>query len=224
MISLGGMENLPQHLAHAAQRSNLITASVMARLLCKGYAKNEEDRAGQRAQLIREKAGLVEPWAGNETTELATLLEDAVILAARQRFGWDIRPHGRTMIDPQCAHHGATPDATVGMPFASSGFYVCNVKVSGSAAQEDIIPTKKDGSESTAAFLSGCPEYYRIQLQSEICCTGALGGILLVLHHSAQKGLKLRHYMVPRDEEMMATIRREVHVAWFEIEALRSGV
>jgi hypothetical protein len=204
--------------AWLAARRELITASDVARLLCEGYAKTDKEREQQRAQLIMEKAGLADEWKGDERTELAGLLEDAVIGVAAKRFGWKLEPYGLLKVDSVCKRLGGTPDAILIGPF---GDLVVNVKISSASPPEDIKPTRKDGTPSEAAYLHGPPLYYQLQLQAEMAVTGMQHSGLLVLHHG--RGLKLRGYYVPRHEQVIARIRREVDLAWTEVEALRAG-
>jgi predicted phage-related endonuclease len=203
--------------AWLAARRELITGSDVARLLCEGYAKTEAEKAGQRGQLIMEKAGLAEEWEGDERTELAGMLEEAVIGIARKRFGWDIRPHGALVVDSVCTRLGATPDSIVKSPWGDA---TVNVKISSAQPPEDCKP-RKDGSPSTAAYANGVPLYYQLQLQAEMAVLGLQHSALLVLHHG--NGLKLRSYYVARHEGVIARIRREVDKVWREIEALREG-
>jgi predicted phage-related endonuclease len=208
-----------------AARNELITASDVASLLGENYAKNDAERVQQRSRIIMQKAGLAEGWEGNETTELASELEESVIAIARKRFGIDIRATGVLQRDDVEPRLGATTDSVwqIESLLLEEGAWFCpvNVKVSSCAPPEEC-KSRKDGTPSQAAFANGVPLYYQLQLQAEMAVTGAHHGCLLVLHHD-QANLRLRMYSVPRHDGVIARIRSEVAKAWVEIEALRAG-
>ena len=188
------------------ERRKYVTASDVAALLNESPYKT-------RAQLIMEKIGLADEFEGNEYTDIALELERPVIDLAAKRYGWPIEYNGLRLVpDPHCARHASTPDATMMTPW---GLAVVQVKWTTCVAQEDCKPTTKSGAPSTATYLNGPPLGYQLQVQSEIACVDAVGGVLLVMHTTP--GLKLRPYFVPRHEGAIARIRREVVRFWDEI-------
>jgi hypothetical protein len=199
-------------------RKPLITASDCAMLLCENYEKNEANRPAQRGKVIMAKAGLSDPWEGNETTDIASRLEIPVIDMARDILDIDIVPHGWLDVDAVEPRLGATSDA---MWRIGDGSIPVNVKVS-SCTPPELCKPRKDGSPSEAAFANGIPMYYRVQLQAEMAVHNASHAGLLVLHHD-QANLRLRLYIEPRHDGVIARIRHEVARAWLEIEALRNG-
>lgn len=165
---------------------------------------------------MAEKRGEKPGFEGNEYTELASALELPVLKAAEKRFGWQIANNvNRLWVDHHCTRHAATPDGLMRSPW---GLAVVQVKWSTCVAMEDVKPVTKKGNPSTAAYLNGPPLDYQLQVQSEIACVDACGGVLLVMHTAAPTGLKLRPYYVARHEGVIAKIRREVARFWAEME------
>lgn len=202
-------------LAWLAARADYFGASDIPRLLCEAPAKSEQERAGQRALLIAEKAGLVRPFAGNETTELGQELEEPLVDIARRRLNLDIEPCGQWTTNSRYAGLGCTPDAFVRIGGAR---YPLNIKVTSSQATEDCRP-RKNGDASTAAFSAGLPLYFRVQAVTEAMVCETSHGFMGVLHTAA--GLKLRLYCQPLHAGLAQRIAREVSVAWGDVERLR---
>ncbi len=204
--------------AWLAARQSAFGASDVPRLLCEAPAKSEAERAGQRGLIIAEKAGLVDPWAGNESTELGQELELPVLDIARRRFGLDIEECGVWTVNTRYPRLGCTPDAYIRL---GGERYPLNVKFTSCQATEDCRPTKKDGKPSTAAFATGLALYYRIQSIAEAMVCGTSHGFMLVMH--AAGGLKLRLYSQPLHEGTAQRIEREILSAWADVEAAKKA-
>lgn len=203
-----------------AARDDMFCASEIARLLCEGYAKSEQERANQRSVMITEKAlrSRLEP---DEHMETANQLESAVLqMAGAKWWPGQLDLDGWLYQSSELSMFGATPDACIMVDGKHSA--VIDLKISASRAQEDCKP-KKDGSPSEASYANGCPIYYQIQLQAQMAVTGASEGWLVVLHLQYPPGMKLRRYHVQRHEGVIARIRREVQSAWSDVIAIREG-
>lgn len=222
------MTDSPERLAWLEARKNLITASDCAAMLCCNYAKNEADKVHQRSQLLMQKAGLAEGFAGSERTDLSGMLEGAVVGLARDLWGWPIErcPANTITVDSECAALGASLDAVVRNPYALTfgipELSPVDVKISAAAAQEDCKP-KKGGEPSGAMFAQGIPLMYQLQLSAQMACTGARHSALLVLHHNDQAGLKLRAYYMPRHEGIISRIRSEAVRFVRDLKLLKEG-
>lgn len=190
------------------QRKKYVTASDISALLGENKHRTRED-------LLAEKRGLVDGFDGNEYTEIALAFEGPVMTLAARRYGWSIRHNGLTLvIDDECPRHASTPDGLMDSPY---GLAVVQVKWTTCKPQEECEPFTKKGAPSTATYLHGPPLGYQLQVQSEMACTGAIAGVLLVMHTAAPSGLKLRPYYVARHEGVIAKIRREVARFWEEL-------
>lgn len=205
------------HEAWLAARRELITASDVSRLLGIGWAKSEAEAQQQRGQLVMEKAGLVEGFAGSETTDIGTELELPLLQIAAKRMGLTIEPCGVLMKHPRIERLGATPDAFIVTRY---GKFPVNAKVTSAQPPEQCKP-RKDGKPSEAAYANGLPLYHRAQALSEAMVCGSSHGAMCVLH--ANGGLTLRLYLQPRHEKLEARIEAEVAKAWSEVMALRAG-
>jgi predicted phage-related endonuclease len=193
------------------QRKKFITASDVAALLSESPYKTPE-------HLRMEKLGLADDFAGDESTDLALGLEPWVLEQANKKFGWRTRHNTELVLDKVCSRLAATPDATMETPY---GLAVVQVKVTRSAAQEDCRAVTKGGKPSSAAFLTGAPLHYQLQVLTEMMCTGTRLGCVLALHTTP---LKLRAYPVQYNELAAARIRRETIRFWAEIEAFKKGL
>jgi hypothetical protein len=172
-----------------------------------------------RAALVMAKAGLSDPWKGNETSRHGQYLEvDYYPRAARGEFGWALEHHGMLVEDSECCALASTPDYTMQTPY---GLAVIQAKFTTAQAAEDCKP-RKDGSPSEAAYAHGLPIYYALQLQAEMACLGAQMGALLVLHASGG-ALKLRSYPCMRHEGAIARIREEAPKVLADARALKAG-
>jgi hypothetical protein len=205
------------HEAWLAARRELITASDVSRLLGIGWAKSEDEAKQQRGQLVMEKAGLAEGFAGNETTDIGTELELPLLQIAGKRMGLTIEPCGMLMKHPTIARLGATPDAFIVTRY---GKFPVNAKVTSAQPPEQCKP-RRDGKPSEATYANGLPLYHRTQALAEAMVCGASHGAMAVLHCAG--GLTLRLYLQPRHEKLEARIEAEVASAWREIETLRAG-
>jgi len=204
-----GRQDPEHHAAWIRERMDYITASDVAALL-------GESKYKQRAFLFTEKLGLADSFEGSEYTEIALRLEVPVMMLAKERYGWDIKPNRDLIVDQVCDRLAGTPDGMFESPW---GLVVTQVKWTNCVATEDCKPVTKNGNPSTATYLHGPPLDYQIQLQAEMAVTGAVAGVLLVMHTTP--GLKLRPYYVPRNELVIAKIRRETRKFWAEIEEFR---
>jgi hypothetical protein len=101
------------------------------------------------------------------------------------------------------------------------GLTVVQTKDTTAAAQEDCRP-RRDGSPSEAAYASGPPLYYTLQVQAELACMGLEWGALLVLH-AAQGAKKLRAYPVRRHDGAIKRIRDEAVLTMLDVERLKQG-
>lgn len=188
-------------------------------MLCEGYASRGEDKTQQRAQLVMLKAGLVEPWKGNESSRIGQLMEEHLFAPmAKELLGWELEPCGQLIEDALCASLAATPDFFVRTPY---GLAVVQTKDTTASAQEDCKP-RRDGSASEAAYANGPPLYYALQLQAELACTGLEWGALLVLH-AANGGKKLRAYATRRHEAVIARLRAEAPKVLADAMTLKAG-
>lgn len=196
-------------------RQAYVCGSEVAAMLGEGAGDNNT-----RAQLVMLKAGLAEPWAGNESSETGRDLEESGFyqLRAKRKWGWNLRPCGLLLRDTVCPQLAATPDFILD---TQCGPAVVQAKGSNAQAQEDCKPLKS-GAPSTAAYASGPPIYYVLQIQAELACTGLEWGALLVLH-AAAGAWKLRAYPVRRHEALIARIRAEAPKVLAEAEALKAG-
>lgn len=167
-----------------------------------------------REQLCRVKAGLEPGFTGNEATELGTYMEPVIAQIARDRWGWQMTKHGVYTRDELSPRLSATPDYTMPSPY---GMAVVQIKNTTCQPPEECRP-RRDGSPSTAAFAKGAPLNYRLQIQAELAVTGYRHGVLLALH---LRPLTIRAYYVPREERVIALLRREVRVFWSEVELMK---
>jgi predicted phage-related endonuclease len=205
--------------AWLAARERYVCGSEVAQMLCSGYAAKEAEQAQQRAQLVMLKAGMATPFAGNESTRIGQLMEEHLFAPmARELLGWHLEPFGKLVEDAACSALAATPDFLLRTPW---GLGVVQTKDTTAQAQEDCKP-RRDGSPSEAAYASGAPLYYALQLQAELACTGLEWGALLVLH-SAGGGKKLRSYPLRRHEGVIARIRAEAPRVLADAAALKAG-
>ena len=200
--------------AWLAARQRYVCGSETAAMLEEGRGDNNT-----RAQLVMAKAGLVEPWAGNETTRHGMYLEhDYFPRAARAEFGWQLEFCGLLIEDPACPQLAATPDYMMETPFGTA---LVQAKVTTASAQEDVRP-RKDGKPSEAVYANGAPLAYQLQIQAELAVTGLQWVALLVLH-AAGGALKLRAYCVRRHDGVIARIRAEAPRVMADAMALKAG-
>lgn len=193
------------------RRMRYVTASDVGALL-------GENKHKTRDALMLEKRGLVKGFQGNEYTELASEFEEPLFKVARRRYGWALFANGMGLhVDSLCPRLAATPDALMVTPW---GLAVVQTKWSTCQAQKDIKPVTKSGKPSEAVYLNGPPLGYQLQVQAEMACTNAAGGVLLVMHTCPPKGLTLVPYYIPRHDGAISRIRREVSLFWNEIEGL----
>ncbi len=186
-----------------AARLRYLTASDAAIAL-------EVSRYRDRQGLLEEKAGLRESsFQHNEQQEIGLLLEPTIARLAMKRWGWNLVLCGELIVDSACPTLASTPDYLMDTPW---GLGVVQVKTTTGKAQEDIKPTLKDGSESTAMFAKGPPLDYVLQVQAEMACVGAQLGCLLVGHFCAPS-FKVRAYPILRHEVAVQRIR-EASVAF----------
>ena len=171
-----------------------------------------------RAHLVMLKAGLAEPWAGNETTRIGRHMEPFFVEAAKDLLGWKLEPFGYLVRDPVCHYLAATPDFLSHTPW---GLALVQTKVTTARAQEDCRP-RKDGSPSDATYASGPPIYFVIQQQAELACMALEWSALLVLH-AAAGGLKLRAYATRAHHGVIARIRAEAPKVMADANALKAG-
>ena len=200
--------------AWLAARAQLVTASDVARMLCRGWAKTEDERVQQRAVLRTEKAfGAVDKAAEHMT--IARYLESGVIEYAREEMGWKVEHSTGLYVSDVCPLLGATMD---GVRIDDDG-EECDVevKVSGAPATEDCSPTGE------AMMRDGPPLHWTLQNQAQMAVSGRKRGYILVLHHFDRKLLKVRAYRNDRHDSVIAKIFEEVPVFWSEVETLRSG-
>jgi hypothetical protein len=199
--------------AWLAARMNYVCGSEVAAMM--DVARSDFDRAA----LVMAKAGLSEPWKGNETSRHGQYLEvDYYPRAARAELGWLLEHHGMLVEDPECSSLASTPDYTMQTPY---GLAVVQAKFTTAQAAEDCKP-RKDGSPSEAAYAHGLPLYFALQLQAEMACLGASMGALLVLHASGG-ALKLRPYPCMRHEGAIAQIRKAAPLVLADAAALKAG-
>ena len=194
-----------------AARQNYVGSSDVAAML-------GESKYMDRAQLIMLKAGLAEPFQGNETTRHGMYMEPYFIGAARGEFGWVLEPYGLLVEDRECPALAATPDFVARTPW---GLALVQTKFVTSQAQEDVKP-RRDGKPSEAAFANGAPLYYQLQQQAELACTGLEWNALLVLH-AAGAGFKLRSYLTRRHAGVVSRLRAEATRLMADVEALKAG-
>jgi predicted phage-related endonuclease len=198
-----------------AERMLRVCGSEVAAMLGEGKGENNT-----RAQLVMLKAGLAEPWSGNETSETGRDMEDSGFFAlrARRKWGWELQPCGLLTEDPVCSVHAATPDFLLTTPWGTA---VVNAKTTTSQAREDVKP-RRDGKPSEAAYAHWIPMHIQLQLQSEMAATGTRLSAALVLHASGGE-FKLRAYWMPRHEPVIALIRAEAVRLMAEVESLKAG-
>jgi len=175
-----------------------------------------ESKYETREQLAMTKAGLAEPFSGNEATELGNEMEPTIAAIAAKRWGWQLTRDGFYRQDTVCPRLSATPDYTMPTPY---GMACVQIKFT-SCQPPEMCKPRKDGSPSTAAFAGGPPIAMQLQMQSEMCVTGYEHGALLVLHLVP---MTLRPYFIPRHDAVIRRMRREVALFWDEVEALRAG-
>lgn len=178
-----------------------------------------ESKYQDRAALVMLKAGLAEPFAGNETTRHGQYLEEGYFpIAAKREFGWDLEPFGKLVEDEFCPFLAATPDFIMTTPY---GRALVQTKSATSQAAEDC-KARKDGKPSEAAYANGAPLYYVLQQQAELACTGLEWSSLLVFH-AAGGSFKLRSYVTRRHEGVIARLRAEAPRLMADAIALKSG-
>lgn len=175
-----------------------------------------EDKHRTREQARMEKAGLADPFAGNEATELGHAMEPTVATIARARWGWQLERYGWLIRDHVCCELIVTPDYVMPTPYGPA---TVQIKFSSCQATEDCRP-RKDGSPSTAEYAGGPPLRLQLQIQAELAALGWQHGVLLVLH---LQPMKLRAYYVPRHDGAIARIRSDVPVFMREVRALKEG-
>lgn len=197
--------------AWLAARKNYVCSSECAAML--GESKYQD-----RAALVMLKAGLAEPFLGNETTRHGLYMEPYFIGAAKGEFGWELEPFGKLVEDAECSALAATPDFIMTTPY---GRALVQTKFVTSQAHEDVRP-RKDGKPSEAAFAGGAPLYYQLQQQAELACTGLEWSSLLVLH-AAGAGFKLRSYVTRRHEAVIARLRAEAPKVLADAMTLKAG-
>jgi predicted phage-related endonuclease len=198
--------------AWLAARQNYVCSSEVAAML--GESKYQD-----RAALVMLKAGLAEPFTGNETTRHGQYLEEGYFpIAAKREFGWVLEPFGKLVEDAVCPQLAATPDFIMTTPY---GRALVQTKSATSQAAEDCKP-RRDGTPSEATYANGAPLYYVLQQQAELACTGLEWSSLLVFH-AAGGGFKLRSYVTRRHEAVIARIRAEAPKVMAEAECLKAG-
>lgn len=202
-----------------AERMSRVCGSEVASMLCEGYASKNEDKAQQRGQLVMLKAGLAEPWKGNESSRIGQLMEQYLFAPmARELLNWTLEPFGMLVEDEACPSLAATPDFLIHLPWGTG---VVQTKDSSAGAQEDCRP-RRDGTPSEATYVNGPPLYYVLQVQAELACTGLEWGALLVLH-TAGGGKKLRPYCIRRHEGVISRLRAEAPKVLADAAALKAG-
>jgi hypothetical protein len=188
----------------AADRPRWLDARLLYLTASDAAIALEVSRYRDRQGLLEEKAGLRESsYEHNEQQELGLLLEPTIARVAMARWGWNLVFCGELIVDSACPTLASTPDYLMDTPW---GLGVVQVKTTTAKAQEDINPTLKDGSPSTAMFAKGPPLDYVLQVQAEMACVGARLGCLLVGHFCAP-GFKVRAYPVLRHDVAVDRIR-----------------
>lgn len=157
-----------------------------------------------REQIIQEKIGLAEPFAGDERTENALALECWVAARSEPKYGWKLTPHGALVVDPECPCLAATPD------FVNESGEPVQVKVTSVKPYEDV---KKHGGAP--------PLYYQLQVMAEMAVLGKERGFLLVFHTLP---LVIRSYAIVRHDGVIARIRREAESAMLEVRSKRAEI
>jgi predicted phage-related endonuclease len=204
--------------AWLAARAELVTASDVSRMLCCGWAKNEAERAQQRAVLRTLKAFGGEAMEETEGMVIARYLEPAVIEYQRVENGWTSLVHNTVLYgcdeEPRL---GATPDGV----YVDSDGVECDVdvKVMAAACADDCV----EFGMKTATFCSGMPVYYAAQLNAQMAVSGRQRSYLLVLHHADRFGMKVRAYRQDRHELIVRRILSEVPLFWAEVMKIRTG-
>lgn len=186
--------------AWLAARNALITASDVGAIM-----GHNEYRS--RAEVINEKMGLGEAFAGNERTELGLALEPWIAEQATKRYGWPLVAHGSLIFDPECPDLGATPDYTMSTPWGDA-----TVQIKASTVRE-YETVKKYGGQP--------PLNYQLQVQAELACLGYQHGVLLVFHTAS---LCIRAYYLPRHDGAIASIREAAREAMDTVRAYRKQV
>lgn len=182
-----------------AARMNYLTASDVGAVL-------GENEYATRDQVRMEKAGLAEPFQGSERTDLSLLLEPWIAERARDKWGWNLIPHGKLIVDRECPRLAATPDYHMDTPW---GWCNVQIKVTSVKPYEEV---KKYGGKP--------PLMYQLQTQAEMACLGYANTSLLVMHLMP---LCLRAYHIPRHSQVIARIRAEAVRFMAEVEALKVG-
>jgi hypothetical protein len=204
-------------LVHSSNHEAWLAARRLYLCSSEAAAALGENPYMQRAQLVMEKAGLSEPWTGNEQT----LLEPGSGEAAKEKWGWQIEPMGWLVRDEVSPYLAATPDFVAYTPW---GKCAVQTKVTCSAAQEDCKQTRRDGTPSTAAYAFGAPVHYQLQQMAELACLGPdWEWSALLVCHGCPPGWKLRSYLARRHEGVIRRIRGEAERFMRDVEALREG-
>lgn len=208
-------------IVHSSDRETWL--ATRKRYLCSSEAAAAlgENPYTPRAQLVMEKAGLAEPWTGNEQTLLGRAFEPGFVEAAKEKWGWQLEPMGWLIRDSVSPYLAATPDFVARTPW---GKCAVQTKVTCSAAQEDCKPVRRDGTPSTAAYAFGAPVHYQIQQMAELACLGPdWEWSALLVCHGCPPGWKLRSYLARRHEGVIWKIRGEAERFMRDVEALREG-
>jgi YqaJ-like recombinase protein len=194
-------------------RLGYLTASNVA--IAAGVSKHKT-----REQLLMEQAGLAEStFEETEHMEIGQYLEQTIAQIAEDRFGWCLELCGELIVDDHCPSLAATPDYLMWTPW---GLAVVQVKSTTGSATEDINETLKDGSPSKAMWAGGPPLDYFLQVQTEMACTGAALGCLLV-GHFCKPGFKIRSYPVLRHEAAIVRIRETADAFMRDVNRLKQG-
>jgi putative phage-type endonuclease len=144
-----------------------------------------------------DKLDMLEPWSGNDATDLGNILEPAILDEAERRWG----PIERQMV----VHDNNSPIAAT-----LDGWLV---------EREQVVEVKTAGLTNAFAELrywgeeysDDIPQWYLIQMQVQLLCTESEVGRMLALI----SGRGLVTYEVSRDDEV-ATVIRQKCTDWWE--------
>jgi len=180
-------------------REQRIGASEVAALFGCGYQTY--------FQLWHEKKGDLDhaDYSDNERIVLGRCLEEGIAKAAGELYGYHLKKSADYYDDDECHRLGATPDYFL---VRGGGEYPAEIKNASWGSFKDHWLIHDDG-------FTEAPLRFQLQVQTQLACTGAQGGLLIALI----SGDRIVRCEVPRHEEAIAEIRRRVTDFWSSIEA-----
>jgi putative phage-type endonuclease len=183
-----------------AARCGKVTASRVADLMAKTRTGWGASRANYKAQLVCERlTGCVEPSYSNAAMQWGTEKEPEARAAYCFRQDVDVMEVG--FVDhPQVAMSGASPDGLIG--------------------EDGLLELKCPQSATHIETLLGqsVPAKYIYQIQWQIACTGRAWCDFMSFDPRLPASMQVFIQRVPRDDEFIAELEREVSAFLAEVE------